>query len=150
MHACKRTSTLVHTCVYLGVAFEDVLVHAPLAVLGVAGLVDEHPLGPHDDLLLLLPLASLDRDGHQAPRRLPRRLDARHPHLPVGLPRLVRRRRLPRREEVPLVLPVPPVRLYMQYVSTVSEINKTINAMLLIRNIRLIININTTSSFNLI
>ena len=134
MHACKRTSTLVHTCVYLGVAFEDVLVHAPLAVLGVAGLVDEHPLGPHDDLLLLLPLASLDRDGHQAPRRLPRRLDARHPHLPVGLLLLVRRRRLPRREEVPLVLPVPLVRLYTQYVFTVSA-RSTKQAALLIRNI---------------
>ena len=147
MQACMY----ICTHAYLGVAFQDVLVHAPLAILfGVAGLVDEHPLGPHDDLLLLLPLASLDRDGHQAPRRLPRRLDARHPHLPVGLLLLVRRRRLPRREEVPLVLPVPPVRLYMQYVSTVSKINKTINAMLLIRNIRLIININTTSSFNLI
>ena len=146
MQACMY----ICTHAYLGVAFQDVLVHAPLAILfGVAGLVDEHPLGPHEDLLPL-PRASFRRDGHQAPRRLPRRLDARHPHLPVGLPRLVRRRRLPRREEVPLVLPVPPVRLYMQYVSTVSKINKTINAMLLIRNIRLIININTTSSFNLI
>ena len=130
MQACMY----ICTHAYLGVAFQDVLVHAPLAVLGVAGLVDEHPLGPHDDLLLLLPLASLDRDGHQAPRRLPRRLDARHPHLPVELLLLVRRRRLPRREEVPLVLPVPLVRLYTQYVFTVSA-RSTKQAALLIRNI---------------
>ena len=130
MQACMY----ICTHAYLGVAFQDVLVHAPLAILfGVAGLVDEHPLGSHDDLLPL-PRASFRRDGHQAPRRLPRRLDARHPHLPVGLLLLVRRRRLPRREEVPLVLPVPLVRLYTQYVFTVSA-RSTKQAALLIRNI---------------
>lgn len=48
--------------------FQDVLVHAPLVTVGVAGIVGEDPLCA--DFLACPPAG----DGHRAPRRFPARL----------------------------------------------------------------------------
>jgi hypothetical protein len=97
--------------VYLRVAGEDVLVHAPVAVLlRVGGVVDEHPLGSDHGPRRLAILAS-PADHYQAPRGLPCPPQARQVHLPVRLLLLVRRRRHPLPVEVPLALTVPLVGL---------------------------------------